>query len=368
MNKVTKIIIAIVAVVAIIAVAVIVSANFLSFNENTKTNLEPITSVEDLEALVAKVYEGLTIEMPMVMTQVVDVTDNDAVKYVTGLENADDLEYVVESAAMMGQPYSLVLAKVKEGVNIEEVAKEMNEKIDNRKWICVTADKVYTTTSGDVICLVMANEETAKAVYSNFKALAGTVGEEYERTAEEIELPDDMLPAYDGEELPEEETESEKDLFKATSAEDLTALVDKIYEGLTIEMPMLMSQTVDITDTDAVNYVTGLENADDVEYIVESAPMMTSQAYSLVLVKVKDGANVEKVAKEMNEKIDARKWICVTAEKVYTTSSENVVCLVMSNEQTAKAIYENFKTLAGTVGEEYARTVEDGELPADMIP
>jgi len=365
MNKTTKIVIAVVAIIAVIAVAVAV----IAMNSKPKTNLEPITSAQDLEALVAKVYEGLTIEMPMVMTQVVDVTDNDAVKYVTGLENADNLEYIVESAPMMmAQPYSLVLAKVKAGVNVEEIAKKMNENIDVTKWVCVLPEKIYTTTSGDVVCLVMSRDDVAKPVYEKFKTLAGTVGEEYERTVEEGQLPEDMLPAYDGEELPEEETESEKDLFKATSAEDLTTLVDKIYEGLTIEMPMLMSQTVDITDTDAVNYVTGLENADDVEYIVESAPMMTSQAYSLVLVKVKDGANVEKVAKEMNEKIDARKWICVTAEKVYTTSSEDVVCLVMSNEQTAKAVYENFKTLAGTVGEEYVRTVEDGELPADMIP
>lgn len=166
----------------------------------------------------------------------------------------------------------------------------------------------------------------------------------------------------------EQEVTEKTDLSSITSGEDLTAVVNAMYSGLEIEMPMLMSQIVDITDTDAVNYVTGLENANDVEYIVESAPMMTSQAYSLVLVKVKEGANIEKIAKEMNEKIDARKWICVTAEKVYTTSSENVVCLVMSNEQTAKAVYESFKTLAGTVGEEYVRTVVDGELPADMIP
>ena len=364
MNKTTKIVLAVIAVIAVIAAVVVVSM----MNSKPKTNLEPITSAQDLEALVEKVYEGLTIEMPMLMTQKVDLTDNDAVKYVTGLENADDLEYVVESAAMMGQPYSLVLAKVKEGANIEEIAKEMNEKIDNRKWICVTADKVYTTTSGDVICLVMANEETAKAVYDNFKALAGGIGEEYVRVEAEPELPEDMLPAYDGEELPEEDNETEENVDETTGAEDLEALIEKIYEGLTIEMPKLMTQVVDVTDADAVKYVTGLEKTDDIEYVVASEPMMSSQAYSLVLVKVKEGTDIEKVAKEMNEKIDARKWICVTAEKVYTTSSENVVCLVMSNEQTAKAVYDNFKTLVETVGEEYVRTVEDGVLPEDMIP
>lgn len=195
MNKTTKIVIAVVAIIAVIVIAVALMA----MNSKPKTNLDPITSAEDLTALVEKIYEGLEIEMPMLMSQAVDVTNNDMVAYVTGLENADDIEYVVASEPMMSsQAYSLVLVKVKEGVNANEVAKEMNENIDNRKWICVTAEKVYSTSSGDVVCLVMSKEETAKAVYENFKTLAGTVGEEYERTAEEVELPDDMLPGADG--------------------------------------------------------------------------------------------------------------------------------------------------------------------------
>lgn len=194
MNKTTKIVIAVVAIIAVIAIAIAV----IAINSKPKTNLDPIASSEDLEALVDKIYEGLEIEMPMVGTQVIDITDNEAVKYTTGLENADEIEYVVESLPMMmAQPYSLVLAKVKDGVNIEEVAKTMNENIDARKWICVTAEKVYTTTSGDVVCLVMSREDVAKPVYDKFKALAGTIGEEYERTVEDGELPEDMLPAAD---------------------------------------------------------------------------------------------------------------------------------------------------------------------------
>lgn len=194
MSKTTKIVIAVVAIIAVIAIAVAVMA----INSKPKTNLEPIASSEDLTALVDKIYEGLEIEMPMVGTQEINITDNDAVKYTTGLENANDIEYVVESMPMMmAQPYSLVLVKVKDGVNIEEVAKTMNENIDARKWVCVSAEKVYTTTSGDVICLVMSRDEIAKPVYEKFKTLAGTVGKEYERTVEDGELPDDMLPAAD---------------------------------------------------------------------------------------------------------------------------------------------------------------------------
>ena len=146
--------------------------------------------------------------------------------------------------------------------------------------------------------------------------------------------------------------------IKINSAEELTSLIDDIYAGVEIEMPMLMTQPIDIADKDAVKAFTGLDNADDIEYVVASEPMMTSQAYSLVLVKVKSGANASKIADTMNKNVDARKWICVTAEKVYSTSSGDVVCLVMSNEETAKAVYNSFKKIAGSVGQEYERAGE----------
>ena len=83
---------------------------------------------------------------------------------------------------------------------------------------------------------------------------------------------------------------------------------------------------------------------------------MSSQAYSLVLAKVKSGANASKIAETMKDNIDTRKWICVTAEKVYATSSGDVVFLVMTRTDLADAVYNSFKTLAGSVGTEFERT------------
>jgi len=157
-----------------------------------------------------------------------------------------------------------------------------------------------------------------------------------------------------------------KSNLQITSVEDLTALVDRIYEGLDVEMPMVFTQALEVTDPETVQAFTGLENGDDLEYLVMSEPMMSSQAYSLVLVKVKDGVNANEVAKTMNDNINTRKWICVTAEKVYTTSSGNVVCLVMTREDLATTIYSKFKTLAGGIGKEYERTEQEPDLPADM--
>ena len=151
------------------------------------------------------------------------------------------------------------------------------------------------------------------------------------------------------------------------TAEDLTTLVDKIYDGISIEMPMLQTMPLETTEADMVKMFTGLDSAENIEYVVASEPMMSSQAYSLVLVKVKDGADANAMAKTMNENIDERKWICVTAEKIYTATSGNVICLVMSNADTAKTVYDSFKTLAGSVGQEYERTAEQPELPEEML-
>lgn len=147
-----------------------------------------------------------------------------------------------------------------------------------------------------------------------------------------------------------------KSNLNITSAQDLTTLIDSIYKGVTIEMPGVMSNEVDVTDAEMVKFTTGLENGNELEYLVVSEPMMSSQAYSLVLAKVKSGANASKIAETMKDNIDTRKWICVTAEKVYATSSGDVVFLVMTRTDLADAVYNSFKTLAGSVGTEFERT------------
>lgn len=188
MNKITKIVIAGVVILVVVAMAVV-----LLVNSKPKTNLPSIKSNEDLSALVDNIYDGLEIEMPKVETQEIDITSNDMVQYLTGLENGNDLEYAVVSEPLISsQAYSLVLVKVKDGVDANEVAKKMNENINLAKWICVSAERAYVTSSGNVVCLVMSSEELAKPIYEKFKTLAGTIGKEHERIEEEPELPPEM--------------------------------------------------------------------------------------------------------------------------------------------------------------------------------
>ena len=190
MNKSTKIIIAVVAILLVIGLAITVA---ILINSKASKSLITINSAQDLENLISKVYEGQEDRIPnSAQTQVIDIKDEVMVKSFTGLDNGDDLQYLVVSEPMISsQAYSFVLATVKEGVDANKIAQTINDKVDYRKWICVSAEKVYTTSSGNIVCLVMSSEEVAKPIYERFKTLAGSVGQEYEKT-EQIELPAEM--------------------------------------------------------------------------------------------------------------------------------------------------------------------------------
>ena len=150
------------------------------------------------------------------------------------------------------------------------------------------------------------------------------------------------------------------------NADELTKFVDELYAGNENLFPSLMTQAIDMSDTDSVKYMTGLSNTENIEAVVVSEPMMSSQAYSLVLVKVKSGANADSIAKEMSENIDMRKWICVSAEVLYATSTEDLAFLVMSSEDMAKPVYDAFKKKVEDIGEEYTKAEVVEELPEDM--
>lgn len=137
-----------------------------------------------------------------------------------------------------------------------------------------------------------------------------------------------------------------------STSEEMIALVADVYEGLELFSSLATSE-LDITDIDALTYATGLTSTDKIDAVISSEPMMSSQAYSMVLVKVKDPADADSIAKEMSENINPNKWICVSAEKVYATSSGNIAFLVMSNAEMAESVFNNFKSVAGTVGQEY---------------
>lgn len=158
---------------------------------------------------------------------------------------------------------------------------------------------------------------------------------------------------------------------KLESAQDIKKMFSSIYADLKDSLPDLETETIDISDDMMVEGYTGLKSAENIELLVVSEPLMSSQAYSAVAIKVKDGTDIEAMKQEILNNIDMGKWICVSAEKIYITNHDNVIFFVMADDDWAKSVYENFKKfVSNEVGKELEKTgEEDGDidLPPEMM-
>ena len=150
---------------------------------------------------------------------------------------------------------------------------------------------------------------------------------------------------------------------------DINDIINTINKNNKNVLPELETMKVDIKNIDEVTSYTGLKTNDGIESIVVSVPLITAQAYSVAIVKVKDNADVEKIKQEMLDNIDMRRWICVSAEQLYITNSGNVIFSVMADKDIAKAVYNDFKKYVNNnIGKELEKSndEENIKLPPEM--
>lgn len=177
-------------------------------------------------------------------------------------------------------------------------------------------------------------------------------------------LPEDGTPSDDalGEEgtvviLPEKpkpETDTPADA-NALAGKTTAEIIEMIYENKSVDL-FLDTLSIDVTDANSVKFYTGLSSADGIKEISVSEPMMGSQAYSLVLVRVGEGTDAASVAASMKEGINPAKWICVEADHVIAASSGDLALLFMVQTDLADTastsdIFEAFKAVCGTAVE-----------------
>ena len=150
---------------------------------------------------------------------------------------------------------------------------------------------------------------------------------------------------------------------------NINDIINTINKNNKNVLPELETMKVDIKNIDEVTSYTGLKTNDGIESITVSEPLITSQAYSVAIVKVKDNADVEKIKQDMLDNIDMRRWICVSAEQLYITNSGNVIFSVMADKDIAKAVYKDFKKYVNNnIGKELEKSnnEENIELPSEM--
>ena len=130
---------------------------------------------------------------------------------------------------------------------------------------------------------------------------------------------------------------------EANLTQTTSEIVTAMYEGFAAEeLPMMIEQR-ELT-TEELEYALGLTELNFVEGTI-SEPMITSSAHSVVVVRVAKDVDVEKAKTDIKANVNPSKWLCVTAESVLVESKGDVIVLVMSSNETAPKLMENFKNL-----------------------
>jgi len=147
-----------------------------SSSKGTDKNIEG--SVEDI---LQRIYDGLdeSIQLPFLMN--VPLSDdmgvaNDGIRidYYIGVSGVQFTEGVASEAAI-GGAYSVCLLRMEKNADIEKAKKDIEDNVDPNKWICYLADTVIVDNVGDLLILIMTNDETVpglgQAIHDSFLRL-----------------------------------------------------------------------------------------------------------------------------------------------------------------------------------------------------
>lgn len=172
-------------------------------------------------------------------------------------------------------------------------------------------------------------------------ALTACGGNDTAPEATPTPLPDDVMnqpatPEGDGEVDPGMEMTPETGA-EVTADAELSGMVDQIYEAYPVELMMMTTSAVDLSDESWLTYNTGLtaEQGALVDAGVLSESMTGSQAYSMVLLRVKDEADAQTIADAVLNNVQMNKWVCTMADKARVVTFGDKVLFVMSNSELA---------------------------------
>ena len=140
--------------------------------------------------------------------------------------------------------------------------------------------------------------------------------------------------------------------IEGTLDEILTKLYADFKED---EMPMLdkinflekMEGATDEEHSDRIKYYIGSDKIEAKE-VLASEPAMSSIAYSVVLVRMEEKADIEKAKTEIKNNVNPRKWMCVEVPKedVIVKSKGNLIILILvENETIREKLEEGFDNL-----------------------
>ncbi|MDD3429404.1 MAG: hypothetical protein PHG02_05300 [Oscillospiraceae bacterium] len=127
-----------------------------------------------------------------------------------------------------------------------------------------------------------------------------------------------------------------------TLTESLPDIMKKVYDGVDMDIMLIEDE---ITEEDSDYHLRMTRDKYEEAYISQAG--MSAQAHSVVLVRTKPGTDMEAFCEELMKNGDLpQKWICAEAENVQTAYVGDVAILIMTYNDYADKLMENFKALA----------------------
>lgn len=143
------------------ALALLLGLTACGKNENVSGTLEEI-----MEKVYADIPEN---ERPMMLMNT-KLTDENA-EYYLGTADIKYEEAMASESGVGSIAHSVVLVRVSNDADVEEVKSKIKENVDPRKWICVEAETVKVESKGNLIILIMSSNDNAEKIEKSFKNL-----------------------------------------------------------------------------------------------------------------------------------------------------------------------------------------------------
>lgn len=121
----------------------------------------------------------------------------------------------------------------------------------------------------------------------------------------------------------------------------LEDIMTKLYAEIPEDQRPMMLMNTEVTEEN-VEYFLGSKDI-EFEEALASEPGIGSIAHSVVLVRVKDNANIEAIEEKIENSINPRKWVCVGVEEddVIVEDKGNLIALIMIEDETTREKIED---------------------------
>ena len=123
----------------------------------------------------------------------------------------------------------------------------------------------------------------------------------------------------------------------------LEDIMTKVYGDIpSNQLPMMLSN-IEITSENQEYYL----GTNDITYkeALASESMVGSIAHSVVLIRLNDSSDAEKVVSKLKESVNPRKWVCVGVEEVKVENNGDLVIVIM-NDTHKDTLSQNFNNLS----------------------